>query len=654
MSKPYPSLKAALADHPHCIGLHLTLTSYPGNDIRLAFADGQSWRLEKKEVDFQETDFACVLSQTHWQVLEMRMEVLQSGFDEWLEKILQFSSFTALRRLQVHYPYGFKHGKLSLAGLKELEEVDLKELKVELTDPLVKVHTFLLDSFTAVHVPDILAKLNPQVLRQADFRHCELTEIPRELARFAHLEYLGLTGNKIQTLPPEILQLKKLRYLNLNSNRIAQLPAEVMQLDRLEELLLNHNPLTDDTKIKSKTVLLKTIHWCAAQQTPLAQRKVLLDLMQGNQAAVERASLEELLYALGTDTELIRRKAMPQLLARVNDPFTADFESHPQTIALLGKIKGLAGSEITAQLKTKGIKVQNRLSDNVTLVCLGEALDSEQIGTILNRKLPIALPQHLKDFLMRLETPYLKEADTDTHENLLRLLLSDEESNTKLAVQMMLTGGIPDALFYHVLILGMRKGTAHWKLLRPLLERYATPLQYDFIKEYRQKEIGESMEAMLKSTVFDMTALLKAALTVFYVPFDNRIKHYPPRMSGYALFREMVKKSFRTGGATARNACQALLDGTSLDLLFSETTVDDRFQFAREIVEFPQIERITCSSRCAAMPTNQKLFRQLPHLKEIVIYKGRIPLADSEKAEDALSTFKASLPNVIFTSERYV
>jgi hypothetical protein len=611
MSKPYPSLKAALADHPHCIGLHLTLTSYPGNDIRLAFADGQSWRLEKKEVDFQETDFACVLSQTHWQVLEVRMEVLQPGFDEWLEQIPQFSAFAALRRLQMHYPYGFKHGQLSLTGLTELEDVDLKELKVELTDPLVKVHTFLLDSFTAVHVPDILAKLNPEVLRQVDFRHCELSEIPRELIRFSGLERLGLTGNKIQTLSPELLQLKKLTHLNLNNNQIAQLPAEVMQLESLEELMLNQNPLTETTEVKGKTVLLKAIHWCAVQQTPLHQRKLLLELMQENQAEVQHATVGDLLYALSTNVELIGRKAMPELLRKVPNPLEAGFEASGHTFAIIGKVKGLSTSEIAAQLKKQGIAVETRLTYKTTFVCLGETVDTGSIAEVLARQLPVALPQHLKDFLMRLETPYLKESDEDTHTNLQRLLLSTDEDTVRLAAQMMLTGGIPDSLFYHVVWLGLRKGTAPWKCFRPLLERYATVVQYDFIKKYRQKELIDLLTPLFEADMFDQVALLKAGLEVFYTPMELRLRLYPPTVSNYVFFREIVKRSFRVGGSSARHVYEMQLKDQTLDLLFSTVTTHDQFSFAKELLDFPQVKTILCSFRCISMASNLKLLGKL-------------------------------------------
>jgi|GEM_PF-5677891 len=657
MSTSYPSLKAALADHPQCIGLHLDLSPYDIK-VKLAFARDGQWEFEQKNIKLQDDDWAYIHSQIHWKILEVHLSLFTKaqlnerlpGINEWLMKL---SALKQLQRLMIH-SHWVKDVQVSLNGLSQLEEVDMKELSVELTEPLPKVHTFLLNSFSLIDVPQLLSCLNPQVLRRADFRHCDLTEIPNELTQFANLEQLGLTGNKIQTLPVELLQLKKLTSLNLNNNQIAKLPDQVMQLEQLEDLLINQNPLTTATEIKGKTVLIKAIQWCATHQMPFSQRKVLLDLMQENGPELAKASWQELIYALSTGIEVISRKAMMQLSQQLANPFTIGFEDQPSTIALIGKIKGLSVGEITTQLKKKGIGVQNRLSDQATAICLGEALELNQAREVLESKLPIALPQHLKDFLMRLETPYLKESDSEMQENLARLLINGEEGNTKLALQLMHTGGVPDQVFYYVLLLGMRKGTPQWKDFRPLLERYATPLQYDFIKRYRQRYFADVIAAMLEAPVFEQKTLVKVGMRLFYVPFEHRrliYSYVTYETTNYPAFLEVVKKSFEAGGEAAREVYRTMLDGTALDMLFPNFY---KFQFVKKLLEFPQIEKITCTFECIAIPANRTLLTKLPNLKQMIIYKSSTYDVNDEKTKKTLSALRTRLPAVMFTWEDYI
>ncbi|KAL4933871.1 Endonuclease/exonuclease/phosphatase [Aspergillus undulatus] len=74
-----------------------------------------------------------------------------------------------------------------------------------------------------------------------DFGGQGLRALAPSLFRYAFLEKLYLTHNKLKVLPPEIGQLRKLSHLDLSGNDLAELPEEIGMLTNLKQLLLFDN-----------------------------------------------------------------------------------------------------------------------------------------------------------------------------------------------------------------------------------------------------------------------------------------------------------------------------------------------------------------------------------------------------------------------------
>jgi hypothetical protein len=317
---------------------------------------------------------------------------------------------------------------------------------------------------------------------------------------------------------------------------------------------------------------------------------------------------------LCTDVELIGRKAMNELSRQLPDPFADGFEPTKQTISIVGKVKGLSVKEIATQLKKHNITVNNKLGDKTTIVCIGEKMDSDSIAEISRRRLPVALPHHLKDLLFRLETPYLKESDDDMQENLSRLIRSQDEANVKLAAQMMTSGGIPDELYYQVLWLGLQTGSAQWKHFRAVLERYAPPAHYDFLKKYRNNPYGVLGE-LLKSKTFDQAALLKAGIRAFWTPEEIRSKRYPTEPL-YNFFHAIVGQCFELGGEHAVMALKALVSGNTLNILFGQGPVG----VPKEVAVLEGVDTLVCSHETVTYPANRDNIKAMRGLKNLSVY----------------------------------
>ncbi|MCU0352559.1 MAG: hypothetical protein MUD08_02280 [Cytophagales bacterium] len=641
MPKPYPSLAAAFAAHPECIGMEVTeyqTYGIPSFDFELAFETDEDIEFREISVKTKDSDLLLqeILGQKHWRVISLRP--WENHGDLTRQLTARLSNFPQLRQLTIRYNNNRfawlekKDFAFSLEGLDCLEEIELEGVAIDFQKPLPSVRKFELSctgTKIAGEIAEILSFLNPHQLVSLRLSENQLTELPADIGNFVLLERL-----------------------DLSQNELIALPVQVMQLEKLKQVSLYRNPILKQTELTEKN-LLKTIKQCTVQQFPMPLRELALNLVQNTPAGTENTSADDLLRLLALDVELAERKAMQVLLKKVPDPFQSEFDVSVSNIALIGKTKGLDTTEALSQLKTQNIQASEKLTDKTTLVCIGDTLNARQVAEIVKRKLPIALPQHLRDFLQRLEKPYLKDSDTDTKQNLSRLIRSTDETNIKLAAEIMRTGGIPDELFYHVLLLGFWRGTSHRVHFRTILEKYTTPEQYDFIKKNQKIGFYKTVDLLFKPSVFDTNKVAEAGLQVFALSDQER--HHDAGIEYYRPFHHIVKRCFVAGGEPARLACKAQLQDNTLNIMFADDSYFGMFKLPKELLEFEQIERIVCAQNVITqMSSNRKLLKQMKGLKELVLYhyaegqsyNGQRHFAYFQKI---LAAAKQGLPHLTFT-----
>ncbi len=629
---------SALAAHPDCIGIGITdFSSF--YKFELAFRDANgAVKFTTVEIATRDTQLLEqeILSQTHWQVLGLSVWEAEGRLARQIAPHLPL--FQNLIHLSVSYrePFGKQAlGKpfpVVLKKLAPLEFLRLENTVIEGVEPLPKVKQLILNRLHPAQSMQIVENANPEILTSLLLESSPLDTLPEQLVRFARLERLGLTGNQL-----------------------TQLPGWIMQLENLKGVSLYANPILKQTELKETTVA-KLIKLCTKRKLPQPLRAAFLDLCQNQ---LPELAVNELLLALSLDIELLNRKAMNELLKKVANPFRAGFDAQKDTMSLIGTLKGLSVAEAMEQLAQHNIKVTDTITAETTRICIGDTLAQKQADEVIKSRLPLALPPHLREFLQRLDTPYLKESDEQTKENILRLLHSRDENNINLAAQLMLTGGIPDELFYCVFLLSFWRGKGYKTHFKTLLEKYTTPEQYNFFKKQQKAGFYKTVDELFKSSMFDVSAIADAGLKAFALPDQERRGGYDSDESFYRPFHHIVKRCFVAGGEPARLAYQAQIQGATLNVLFADDSHFGKFKLPVEILEFEQIERIICAQNVVTeVVTNRKTLKKMKNLKELELYHYRSSSAYGgkskfEEMQDRITKLRAELPHIQITTQSF-
>lgn len=85
-----------------------------------------------------------------------------------------------------------------------------------------------------------LANASADSVFAVDLKKLNLTELPEELFRFKHIQYLDLSKNKFTNVTG-LEHFSRLRYLNIEKNKLDYFPISICQLANIETLILNRN-----------------------------------------------------------------------------------------------------------------------------------------------------------------------------------------------------------------------------------------------------------------------------------------------------------------------------------------------------------------------------------------------------------------------------
>jgi hypothetical protein len=633
------SLSDAFVAYPECIGLEITdFSSF--RKFELAFRESDD-KVEFKEIQIENRDIQQleheILSQTHWQVLHLRFFETTGTLTRQI--VPHISVFTQLYDLSINYrsPYYYYSEEenillpVSLTNLPHLKYLNLRDVSLEKVESLPSVEVLLLDNLPSDDSLLILQNVNPEKIRFLSLENFKLTTLPSIVAQFTNLERLDLINTQISQLPDWIILFKKLKSLSLYGN-----------------------PVLRETELKH-TIVIKLIKLGAKRKLTPSQLVLYLSLCQNQ---TPEASVNDLIVALSLDIELLQRKAMNLLRAKVANPFEVESENSRHFVSLQGTFKGTSVEEITTQLERHTIQTSKEILQSTTLIAIGDILTQKEAENVIKHSLPLTLPHHLRDFLQHLEIPYLKESDAETQQNLLNMLRSRDKVNTQLAIEIMLGGGIPDELFYCVFLLSLWRGISKTQFVK-LIEKYATPEQYDFFKKQQKAGFYKTVDEIFKRGIFDINMVAKAGLQIFMLSGEERNGTSDGNEeSFYRPFHYIVKRCFVMGGEPARLAYKAQLEGTTLNILFSDDSYFGKFKLPLEILEFTEIERIICSQNVMTeVVTNPKTLQKMPNLKELILYyySANVSLyqSEQEKLQKGLEKLQKMLPNVHITLQSY-
>lgn len=261
--------------------------------------------------------------------------------------------------------------------------------------------------------------------------------MPEGVRAFVRLETFTFYG-EATTLPEWLLELTKLRVLKNVPFEMTKVSHSVLSMPSLRvcELYGQLPKGYDKNAIKQ---LVASFHKDdVSQETRLSY----LDILVGKG---KESTDEELVAALGSGATKLSRVAQTLLEARWKSRRFA-LKSGAE-IVVGGRIA--ERSVIKDRLERVGVKIKKKVSKKTTAVVLG----AKHAGKFATDEVPVFLESHLHAALDAVDKRPLDDAPAESAEQLSELLMSTDESNVRVALEMIKQGGKPEGLLEKLLLI---------------------------------------------------------------------------------------------------------------------------------------------------------------------------------------------------------
>ncbi len=380
--------------------------------------------------------------------------------------------------------------------LKNLEILSLGDLPLQQLsasiDKLKKLWKIYLLSMPMKSLPATIGRLKK--LSDLCIRWVDLETLPEEIGEFTALEELILEGTKIQHLPTNLNKWKKLRSIRLGDNQLEVFPLELCYCKKLTRIDVQSNQLKNLPLAIAK---MQNLEWFNGANNPLTAFPPFIldaDLTQlewkfdaGLHNEVDLKSLinrsdyrdltEELrryyFYLHCNLVEFMKTIPASGLRAAFNASFktvkTRAVEYATQdnletlkegNVVLVNTKLNQKKTVLKEKLSPLGIKVVNKMSPEVTHVLVSfsnntklELLPKDinwkwiteaQLTTYINEKMPSYLVA---------DSQAAVEEGTSMIAKVSELVMSGQEDNWELAVELVKGGGLPVELFTDLFII---------------------------------------------------------------------------------------------------------------------------------------------------------------------------------------------------------
>ncbi|HAS43214.1 MAG TPA: hypothetical protein DCS93_22230 [Microscillaceae bacterium] len=587
------------------------------------------------------------------------LEILQVEND-YLEEFPEYLlNLTALKKLCLNR-CSMSNISARIQELAKLEELNLmgnylKELPDSIGQ-LTELRVLILRNNRLRKLPESIQGLKK--LQYLDCDHNSLKTLPHGVGGLKHLQELTLQSNKLQVLPDEIVQCKALHYLDLTSNQINCLPTEIGELTHLKKLNLPKNKLIN---LPESLGNFPNLQQLILNNNPLEWAKLPL------QVPGFRALMLKYIYQIIQDTDSAE-------LAGQLAHFPPTLEQHPlQKDAVIAKIgkTGIKVNSLKPELGTLGIKYQAKFDAKVTHLVMGR-LPKLPIEELLNHSFTFISEAQLNTFIESQQAPdpskYLLQPDNalaaENIENLKNLLLSEDDQNIAIAIELIKGGGFPKEL--HTELFMAYKMVSEPKVrkgIKPLLEKYSSEKAKEAMR-LRHALFTESMDEMklrrninkyTKDNEFDGPKIAryfwdrykKGILYLFSYGSGEQILNVLPKgdvlnLNEYtinALPGELAQlttlKKVYLNGCSFMVFPKVLLQMPQIEVLHMERNYLEKLP--QEITKMKGLKELSMSFNL--IKTLPEVLLEMPHLEKIMIkswYEPRIDTAMLEKVKEKL------------------
>lgn len=261
--------------------------------------------------------------------------------------------------------------------------------------------------------------------------------MPEVLRTYTNLESLTFYGEG-PTLPEWLLELPKLSTLKVVPFRMNKVSHAILSKPSLHLCEL-YGELPKGYERSAIKQLVASFHKDDVSQE---SRMSYLDILVGHG---KKSSDEQLVEALGSSATKLSRVAKTLLEARWKSRSFV-LESGAELVAS-GRIA--ERSVIKDRLERVGVKIKKKVSDKTIALILGP----KHAGKVAAGDVPVFLESHLHAALDAVDKRPLEEAPGESAAQLSELLMSTDESNVRIGVEMIKQGGKPDGLIEELLLI---------------------------------------------------------------------------------------------------------------------------------------------------------------------------------------------------------
>lgn len=356
-----------------------------------------------------------------------------------------------------------------LPQLHTLQITTIKQLPKGLGQ-LANIHTLLLSDSLLLKSTNWNRLLPLTNLRTLHVSNClnNWANLPMQIFKLTNLEALHLPNNQITTLPQEIQQLQALKTLDLSYNPLSSFPAFVLQLPALQTLVLPASAIANftssslglqhianltitDSKQVNKTAIrlfLQLLRYSKKHAYSNALQQLILDTIR-DKKQLRTYTKKKLFLLLDSHLSVLQSEALEQLENKLLPPHSAClFIAKGSKIIVQGNLKGSL-SALQLQLAEQGWQLGKKVTATTQYILIGTKPNRDKWQKIAP-KATLLTEKMLLAHLQQLHTPYLlasaNENTTEQLQNITQLLLSADNSNVLLVIDLLQAGGIPFSL----------------------------------------------------------------------------------------------------------------------------------------------------------------------------------------------------------------
>ncbi|WP_264789059.1 BRCT domain-containing protein [Aureispira anguillae] len=402
----------------------------------------------------------------------MKQRITLYSIDD-LETIEDYEEIVCIRTNSYYKSNRF--GNL-ISKCTNLEELYFLESYFNVTIPkailqLPKLHTLV---FKGVDFDQILPSIGQlKNLKTLGLQEHFIANFPSSLVELPLLEELDLNHTKFDKNFQGWLLLndiKTLKYLNLLNAKLATFPVELTKHKNLQILALpkkHYNqlikkhpafceqiPYLYSHSVLEKKYFYNLLNICRKNNFDWSFRVILMNLLADNASKLDRLATKEQILKV-TDVKLletIRLKALEYYNNRWGkNPLTPLKEN--AVIAVAGKL-GINKKELQKKLKALNIKYSAKITEQTTHLLLGQ-LSNAAYEKALLKNIPILSEQYVLAFINQHSEQYLvddSDENTAQTEQVAQLLLSGQDENILLALELFKQGGFPKVLLTELFI----------------------------------------------------------------------------------------------------------------------------------------------------------------------------------------------------------